>query len=78
MFFTLNLHYEQSLKNKIEHPVVQYVWYMYIFNFNLIESSIYIYIIKILKFQGKKIYIKNVNVFNLITLTKNSKNIIYN
>lgn len=24
-FFTLNLIYEQSLKNKIEHPVVQYV-----------------------------------------------------
>lgn len=36
IFFTLNLIYEQSLKNKIEHPVVQYVWYMYIFNFNLI------------------------------------------
>lgn len=36
IFFTLNLIYEQSLKNKIEHPVVQYVWYMYIFNFNFI------------------------------------------
>lgn len=30
-FFTLNLIYEQSLKNKIEHPVVQYVWYIYIY-----------------------------------------------
>lgn len=36
IFFTLNLIYEQSLKDKIEHPVVQYVWYMYIFIFNFI------------------------------------------